>query len=392
MKRLRSFVVITVSLLIASCFLFFSPSQKEEKTKKKKTTHHPSSKEWQNVFLQKISANPPPQWMQNQINTDLVSFSVITPQMLDTVMDESKANGQLVRYHIKDKKLFIDDTSHIVLLKRLEMLNQSLSDLVEIVALPDVDFIVSLHDAIDHLTLNGPVFAFAKRIDSNKIVLLPDFEALSESSSRLLGEVEEGIKKFPWPEKSSLGYWRGVTTGGSSTITSQEDFLSLPRTRAVVISIQQPTLIDARFTQLVQCSNEELQKKFSEYFVGKMTRIKDHLKYKYQLLIDGNTCAYSRAYWQLFSNCVILKQISPNIQWYYSLLSPYVHYIPLQNDLSDLAEKIQWAKNHDEDVRRIIENAQTLARENLKQADCYYYVYLLLQEYAKRQSTRLALT
>ncbi len=113
--------------------------------------------------------------------------------------------------------------------------------------------------------------------------------------------------------------------------------------------------------------------------------MKNHLKYKYQLLIDGNSCAYSRAYWQLFSNCAILKQSSPNLQWFYGLLKPYVHYIPLQNDLSDLPEKILWSKDHDKEVRKIISNAQMLAQENLKQADLYYYLYLVLHEYSKMQ-------
>ena len=101
------------------------------------------------------------------------------------------------------------------------------------------------------------------------------------------------------------------------------------------------------------------------------------------MLIDGNTCAYSRAYWQFFSNCAIFKQNSDNIQWFYDLLQPYVHYIPLQQDMSDLKEKVSWAKQHESDVCAMVERAQQLANRYLMSADVHLYLYLLLLKHGK---------
>src|SRR5690348_10365540 len=111
MKRLRSVVVITVSLLIATCFLFFFPSQNKEEGKENKAAQ--SSDEWQHAFLQKISANAPPRWMLDQIEADLAAFPKVDANAFDKVMDEWKTQGQFVRYRIIDKKLLIDNTSHI---------------------------------------------------------------------------------------------------------------------------------------------------------------------------------------------------------------------------------------------------------------------------------------
>src|SRR4029079_17755014 len=92
MKRLRSFVVIAVSLLIATCFLFFFPSQNKEESKENKTVQ--SSEEWQHAFLQKISTNAPPRWMLDQIDADLAAFPKIDAKTFDKVMDQWKAQGQ----------------------------------------------------------------------------------------------------------------------------------------------------------------------------------------------------------------------------------------------------------------------------------------------------------
>ena len=47
---------------------------------------------------------------------------------------------------------------------------------------------------------------------------------------------------------------------------------------------------------------------------------------------------------------LMLKQDSPYYEHFYKQLKPYEHYIPIKRDISDLLEKIQWAKDHDEQV------------------------------------------
>ena len=39
---------------------------------------------------------------------------------------------------------------------------------------------------------------------------------------------------------------------------------------------------------------------------------------------------------------------------------PYVHYVPVKNDQSDLIEKIDWLKANDEKAREIAENGKEL--------------------------------
>jgi Glycosyl transferase family 90 len=72
-------------------------------------------------------------------------------------------------------------------------------------------------------------------------------------------------------------------------------------------------------------------------------------QYKYQINIDGTVAAYRLPY-LLGGDSVVLKQDSKYYEFFYKQLRPYVHYIPVKADLSDLLQQIQWAKDHDQEV------------------------------------------
>jgi hypothetical protein len=52
--------------------------------------------------------------------------------------------------------------------------------------------------------------------------------------------------------------------------------------------------------------------------------------------------------------------------WYSHLLVPYVHYIPIKKDLSDLIEKITWCRNHDDLCEKMAMNSYNFAIDLLK--------------------------
>lgn len=76
------------------------------------------------------------------------------------------------------------------------------------------------------------------------------------------------------------------------------------------------------------------------------------LQHKYQINIDGTVAAYRLPY-LLVGDSVILKQDSIYYEHFYNELQPWKHYIPVKSNLSDLLEKLKWAKDHDEEVRSV---------------------------------------
>lgn len=76
------------------------------------------------------------------------------------------------------------------------------------------------------------------------------------------------------------------------------------------------------------------------------------LQHKYQINIDGTVAAYRLPY-LLVGDSVVLKQDSIYYEHFYNELQPWKHYIPVKSNLSDLLEKLKWAKDHDEEVRSV---------------------------------------
>ena len=65
-------------------------------------------------------------------------------------------------------------------------------------------------------------------------------------------------------------------------------------------------------------------------------------------------------------------------EWFEPFLQPWVHYVPVQWDLSNLEEQILWAMNHESEAQNIAFRAQK-AGEMLFEPNsmaCYTYVAL----------------
>ena len=385
--RLRKFFC---SILLASISLFAEEESFDSMS-------WPFKKAKENPFSKDI-----PIWMHEQIQSDLAPFacSGITKNALDDFMDNHGRDWDhygLVRFTIQNRQVRSQyfPTENPIVIGRIAYLTEAFHRLAAMTELPDVDFILTVRDSLWGVHLPIPVFAFANDPTVSKnVILMPDFEALSGNEG-VLAEADIGSELYPWESKRNQAIWRGAMTGsllqqaGASLIVENtftlENFRDFSRTQAIDLSLQFPSLINARYTTLSQCVEcQEIQSRYAQYF-DQFMPIREQLLYKYQLLIDGNTTAYSRAFWQLFSNSVVFKQKSNSIQWYYRALQPWVHYVPLLEDLSDLPEMIHWAMNHDDQVKQISEQAQNFAKNHLTHFRVLQYLYLLFAAYSKLQ-------
>ena len=77
------------------------------------------------------------------------------------------------------------------------------------------------------------------------------------------------------------------------------------------------------------------------------------LEYKAIIMLEGNDIS-SGFKWALYSNSVVLTEPPTKTSWAMEeLLQPWVHYVPLNSDLSDVEEKMQWVLDHQEEAQRI---------------------------------------
>jgi Glycosyl transferase family 90 len=333
--------------------------------------------------LAKREAEDPPAWMAEQIRQDLAYFrkKSFSQDQIDAFFRSPKgAELRLARCKIKKNKfsyeaLPISDEGYG---RRLKMMAQAFTLVCNELPMPDVDFLIALHDSID-FEADVPLFVMAKSKNLQRQILIPDFDAV-RGKFQVIKKKDLTTYCLPWEGKKNQLIWRGSTAQRPIEITPGNFVL----TRIILCELSQafPELIDAKFTLFCQIYDPALLLSLQR-FKGEFLSYADLLHYKYQLLIDGNTCAYTNSGWKLFTNSVIFKPDSDNIQWYYNCLKPYEHFIPVKADLSDLREKVQWAREHDQEAAVIASNARAFACQHLKTTDSLMYLYYVLHEYSK---------
>lgn len=81
------------------------------------------------------------------------------------------------------------------------------------------------------------------------------------------------------------------------------------------------------------------------------------LEFKYVLSVEGDGPCENLP-WLLRSNSVVLMAAPTMSSWFLEeRLRPFVHYVPLSSDFSDLEEMLEWCKTHDSDCEQISRNA-----------------------------------
>lgn len=86
--------------------------------------------------------------------------------------------------------------------------------------------------------------------------------------------------------------------------------------------------------------------------------------YKYILIAEGNVSAHRIAS-DLLLNSVILLIDSMYTVWCSHLMIPYVHYIPIAADLSDLEKQLKYCEAHPEEMKAVAHEARKLGEKLL---------------------------
>lgn len=97
----------------------------------------------------------------------------------------------------------------------------------------------------------------------------------------------------------------------------------------------------------------------------KLLSLPDHVNYKYVIDVEGTGWS-ARLKYLLCSRRPAFVMDRPFWDWATFDLQPWVHYIPVERDSSDLLEKIRWAEDHPEEAQAIADNAAALMMARLE--------------------------
>ena len=230
---------------------------------------------------------------------------------------------------------------------------------------PDIkgSFMMSWHDNAkpkNTLTEDCKFITFTcLKTDPWGLCIADDFFLSSHAYSQFRQQVEQ--RWLQWSERTPVAFWRGASTGSVLTKANWQDNR---RVRLCQIAKQHDDeqFIDAKITKLIQIKERGVKKMIRNAgLVDSYIPTIEFLKYKYVIDIDGNSNSWPGLFTKLLTGSCALKVESPWKQWYYNNLKPWVNYIPIKNDMSDLIEKVSWCHEHDDKARIIGENGRKLA-------------------------------
>ncbi|KAF7288995.1 CAP10 domain-containing protein [Mycena indigotica] len=193
-----------------------------------------------------------------------------------------------------------------------------------------------------------------------------------------------------WNDKQEKIYWRGTASGGQ---IFDDNWRNFTRFKLVDKSHAHPDLLDAEITTFAdelcmgrpECHRDQIMAEYK--ITGALTPKENAYKHKYLLDVDGMT--FSGRFLGLLRSGSLVFKMTVFEEYFNEWLRPYEHYIPVAPDLSDLFEKLAWAKEHDAEARMIQERGKAVAGGIVTdgQNDCYFALVLLewarLQEIAR---------
>ena len=217
----------------------------------------------------------------------------------------------------------------------------------------------------------SPILSMSK-MDSFGDILIPTHEDWSRIQSKFgkyfvhsNRSCDSENSNISWDDKIPTAIFRGSSTGAGVTIHTNQRLkvahLSFLRTKDPRDNLY---YIDAGITNWNIRPKKHMKKnnlqsiKIHELPFGLVDKLsyQDQSKYKYVIHIAGHVFSF-RLSLEMSMKSVILLVTSKWKIWFFDKLQPYVHFVPVKEDLSDLIDQIKWCKDHDEECKQIAQNA-----------------------------------
>lgn len=155
-----------------------------------------------------------------------------------------------------------------------------------------------------------------------------------------------------WNKKLNKAVFRGAATGKgllNHTVACND----LPRCH-LVYTYANSELVDAKLTKLLNILPERID---GVGLLGPELSLRQMLQYKAIIILEGNDVS-SGLKWALLSQSVVIMPRPKFTSWAMEeMLEPWVHYIPIETDLSNVEEMVEWMLQHQAEATRISRRA-----------------------------------
>ncbi|GLI70499.1 hypothetical protein VaNZ11_015405 [Volvox africanus] len=258
--------------------------------------------------------------------------------------------------------------------------------------IPNMEFVIASSDrplvlaADQRPGLIPPVMRFCSS-DEHADIKIPIFHFYTKKyTHKYLANAEQLAAKYPWDQRQPIvfgrfsKYYRYIHPLANSTLRLGARNSSICRQESPLTLI---CAVRAHFMEWAARRYPDLLDVKS----GPRVSLEKHAAYKYLLHLDGQALS-SRLEQLLPLRSLILKEDSGYKTFYYHLVRPYEHYIPVWRQgggPEDVLGALRWATAHDKEAERIAAAAQAVALKYLNKRARSCYWLRLLQAYASLQ-------
>lgn len=244
--------------------------------------------------------------------------------------------------------------------------------------LPDIWLVMDCRDGNSRTDVHFPYLA-ASKLPGVKAILVPNFQYVQWLMRPAQAATQRATgTRTSWDSKIPKAVWRG-TLGGYNLGVKEVLPLHHVRPSLLLHGRKHPDLVDAECTPRGRYFNytfpewdTEVQQRYCQW--NHSLSWNDQIdRYKYMVSVDSFGAAFR--VWRLLASGLTPMLPSDNtfLEHYYSLLEPWVHYVP--SATWELDRGVRTLQNDDHLAKRIALNALRFARRNLslRATFCYFH-------------------
>jgi hypothetical protein len=227
---------------------------------------------------------------------------------------------------------------------------------------------IQLHDTYTYLDDNkcyDGVLTFGKSKTDDRPVMIPDCYFMGNWGDKYKNIVDN----YSWNDKYNKAIFIGSTTGARNPLLNE-------RINTCLWALDKPE-IDCWISNIVQMNVIDALPRVQRVMHAAMT-FDEQMKYKYMLLIDGNTNKWTCD--SFYTNSLSLMMPSRDMLWYYPRISEGCHYVEVT--LETLVNKINYYNSNEAEARLIAKNGNILAKQMFNNETCQKYMIALFNAIA----------
>lgn len=238
---------------------------------------------------------------------------------------------------------------------------------------------IQLHDTYTYLN-DGldykDVLCFGKRKDDKGPVQIADCYMLGDWGGKyhswFNGSMKDGIE---WSHKMNKIVFAGTTTGSRDPKVNE-------RIQTCIWARDKPEC-DFYITNIAQIEPRRILEEVPDfkYIYRPPIPMHEQMKYRYQLVIDGNTTRWNPDVY--FTKTLAFHWSSNDMLWYSPLLRDGFEYVGVDKDT--LMKQYHYYENNPHEAKRIMGNANKLAHDVFRADVCQKYMIALFENIANNK-------